>query len=91
MLTYQVLAILLLFGLFSAVTATLLKRFGVAVGKAIFFLVPLFFFCLGFSLRLTEAKPLVDLGYFFTEFSYLFVYTLFAIFLFLGQVKYWKK
>ena len=91
MLTYQILVIFLFFGLFSALTTILLKRFGVGGAKGIFFLVPLFFFCLGFSLRLTEAKALVDTGYFLTEFSYLFVYTLFAIFLFLGQIRYWKK
>jgi len=91
MFAYQILMIFLLFGLFSILTIILLKKFGVGGAKGIFFLVPLFFFCLGFILRLTEAKPLVDTGYFLTEFSYLFIYTLFAIFLFLGQIRYWKK
>jgi len=91
MLTYQILAIFLLLVLFTVLITILLRRFGVASGKGTFFFVPLFFFCLGFILRLTEAKPLVDTGYFFTEFSYLFIYTLFAIFLFLGQIRYWKK
>jgi len=55
------------------------------------FIFPLFIFTLGFSMRLTEIKSMVGLGFFFTDFSFLFVYLLFAIALMLGQLRYWKK
>jgi len=54
-------------------------------------LFPLWLFGLGFSLRLMMDKSLIDLGYFLTDFSTLFVTILFTLFLFLGQLRYWKK
>jgi hypothetical protein len=50
---------------------------------------PILLFAFGFTLRLAQDKELIDLGFFFTEFSFLFTYLLFTVALLLGQVKYW--
>lgn len=42
-------------------------------------------------MRLTDKEGFIDLGFFLTDFSSLFIYTLLATFLLLGQLKYWKK
>ncbi|MBW2988611.1 hypothetical protein DRJ48_01970, partial [Candidatus Woesearchaeota archaeon] len=47
-------------------------------------------FCLGFALRLLPNKHTVDIGFFFTEISYLLVYITFAAGLILGQIRYWR-
>jgi hypothetical protein len=52
---------------------------------------PLAAFSLGFYLRLTGIKEAIDIGFFFTDFSFLFVYILFALAFLLGQMKYWKR
>ncbi|MBI4043289.1 MAG: hypothetical protein HY393_00595 [Candidatus Diapherotrites archaeon] len=70
-------------------TVLLLKRFSAPKSTAIFSLFPLALFGLGFVLRLTAEPALIDIGFFFTEFSYLFIYVLFTLSLVLGQVKYW--
>ncbi len=54
------------------------------------FVIPLFFFIFGFTLRISGYQFLIDLGFLFTEFTTLFVSILFVIFLCLGQIKYWK-
>jgi hypothetical protein len=52
---------------------------------------PLALFSFGFALRLRGEKEVVDLGFFFTDFAFLFTYVLFAAALLLGQIRYWKK
>ena len=47
-------------------------------------------FTIGFALRLSEAKQMVDTGYFLTEISDLATNLLFTVALILGQKKYWK-
>ncbi len=90
-LLYQILVIL------SALVVSLIsldfimKKFVLSFQiKAVLFL-PLLLFVLGFLMRLTEDKAIVDTGFFFTDFSYIFVYLLFALSFLLGQFKYWKK
>jgi hypothetical protein len=58
---------------------------------ALFFIAPLGLFCLGFIFRLSGTTPIINLGYFFTEFAQIFVSVLFGACLILGQVKYWRK
>ena len=53
-------------------------------------ILPLLLFVIGFSMRLSNEKDFIDLGFFFTDFSFLFVYLMFAISFLLGQIKYWK-
>ncbi len=55
------------------------------------FIVPLITFSTGFILRLSKNDFLVDLGYYLTGIAALFVSVTFAVFLFLGQIKYWEK
>ncbi len=79
MFIIQIVIIESLFLLFTYLTVKLLR------------LCPLFIFSIGFIFRLTDNKVLIDLGYYFTEYSFLFIYILFAITFFLGQLRYWKK
>lgn len=90
MFGFQVAVIAGVFLLFSALIIVLLMQFVGKIKSVVFLLFPLFIFSLGFILRLTGKQGLVDLGYFLTEFSVLFVTVLFTLFLFLGQLKYWK-
>ena len=75
---------------FSAVLLKFLMKFKLKKFFIVFFLLPLFLFVIGFLLRLTGDKFLIDIGFFFTDFSFLFAYLLTAIALILGQLKYWK-
>ena len=68
----------------------LLRRFILEKHVVAIIFFPLITFVLGFSLRLAKAQGAVDVGFFFTEFSFLFVYLLFALSFLLGQIKYWK-
>lgn len=81
----------LLLVVFSKLLLNILRDFGVKIKYSWYLLFPLWLFGLGFSLRLTINKSLIDLGYFLTDFSTFFVTVLFTLFLFLGQIKYWKK
>ena len=54
-----------------------------------FLIAPFLIYSLGFCLRLTGKKSLVDLGFFLTDISTAFFTALFVSFLFLGQLKYW--
>ena len=57
----------------------LLKKFSFKkplIGVVMF---PLFMFTLGFALRLSGATELIDRGYYFTDFSFLFIYLVFAL------------
>jgi len=55
---------------------------------------PLYFvlvlFSLGFAFRLSGNNDIVNMGFYFTEMSFLFVNVVFTIALLLGQKKYWK-
>ena len=57
----------------------------------VLFLVPLGQYCFGFALRLSAKNHWVDLGFFLTDYAAVFLTALFSVFLFLGQLKYWKK
>lgn len=81
---------LLLLLFFTALIFNFLKQFKIKRKKALVFICPLLTYALGFYLRVLADKNLVDLGFFFTEFSTLFVTILFTLFLYVGQVKYWK-
>jgi len=86
----QFLIIIFLLLLFSSLVVFLFKKFDRDLKIASFFIVPLVVFSLGFVFRLTAETSMVDLGFFFTDFSELFVSVLFASCLILGQIKYWK-
>lgn len=66
-------------------------KFGVKKRNTLFFLPLLVIFALGYYFRFSETPHLVDMGFFLTDSSYLFVYVLFSFFLMLGQMRYWKR
>ncbi|MBN1792500.1 hypothetical protein JW826_02340 [Candidatus Woesearchaeota archaeon] len=47
-------------------------------------------FTIGFCMRLTGTQETIDLGYYLTDTSYLYINILFTAALILGQKKYWK-
>lgn len=53
--------------------------------------VPIITFGIGFAMRLAKDQQVIDLGFYFTESSVVFIYVLFTAALLLGQIKYWKK
>jgi len=91
MFIVQVLVISLLLIFYSLLIAALFRKFNRDLKIALFFITPLLVFSVGFVFRLSVKPPIVDLGFFLTEFSGLFISILFAICLFLGQLRYWKK
>jgi hypothetical protein len=68
----------------------LMKKFKLRLSLKSLLFFPLVVFVIGFSLRLSESKPVIDTGYFMTEFTYVFIYLIFAMAVLLGQLKYWK-
>ncbi|HUW21333.1 MAG TPA: hypothetical protein VMW41_01560 [Candidatus Bathyarchaeia archaeon] len=90
MLIKTIFAETVVFIISSRLIFSLLRDFKVSRKKAVYFLLPLLVYSAGFSLRLTGDKSLIDLGFFFTDFSTIFVTVLFSLCLYLGQLKYWK-
>jgi cyanate permease len=91
MFTIQILVVAITLVLFSFLISALFKKFGRERKMVAFFVIPLFVFCLGFIFRMSKNQSIVDLGFFLTDFSGLFISTLFATCILLGQLKYWKK
>lgn len=90
MLVRNVLVELILLSFFTILIFSFLKQFGIKSKKAVIFVFPLIIYSLGFYLRMTGDKNLIDLGFFFTELTTVFTTILFSICLYLGQIKYWK-
>ena len=90
MLLRAVFVEVILLGIFVALLNFLLTDFKIKKRRLVVFIFPLLTYVTGFTLRLSGHKELVDLGFFFTEFSTLFVTILFSLCLYLGQIKYWK-
>ncbi len=86
----QVLVILAVFSLALFFLHSFLRAFR-APKTFLLSVFPLALFSFGFALRLRSEKEIVDLGFFFTDFAFLFTYVLFAAALLLGQIRYWKK
>lgn len=86
----QLLVEIIVLTVFSASIIKFLDNFKLKRFYFMLFLLPLLSFIIGFSLRFTGDKFLIDIGFFFTDFSYLFVYLIFAVALILGQLRYWK-
>jgi len=90
MLLRAVFVELILLAIFVALLNLLLADFKVKKRQLLVFIFPLLTYAVGFTLRLSGNKELVDLGFFFTEFSTIFVTILFSLCLYLGQLKYWR-
>jgi len=80
----------ILLGIFIVLLNFLLADFEIKRKKLLVFVLPLLTYAAGFTLRLSDNKELVDLGFFFTEFSTIFVTVLFSLCMYLGQLKYWR-
>jgi len=90
MLLRVVLVELVLLLVFVFLLNLLLTDFKVKKRRLVVFAFPLLTYATGFTLRISGVKELIDLGFFFTEFSTIFVTVLFSLCMYLGQVKYWK-
>ncbi len=90
MLLLQLTTEFLVLAVLTLVLVIILKKFN-RRDLFIYLFIPLFFFTIGFTMRLSGQTPVVDLGFFFTEMSSIWLYLLFVLALLLGQIKYWKK
>lgn len=86
---YLFIVVLSLF--FISLVIKLLKHFGRGGDLIIYFITPLLIYSGGYMLRFSGNKPLINIGYYMTDYSFMFVYTIFAISILLGQLRYWKK
>jgi hypothetical protein len=86
----QIVVIFLIAGILLGSIFYLMRKF--KLSNRFFFLIsiPLILFVIGFILRLSVDKSIVDIGFFFTEINYVFVYAIFATAWLLGQSKYHK-
>lgn len=91
MLTYQILTIIVLLVLYSFVATTFCRRFTKELSLSIMLIFPIIVFSVGYIMRLSGNKPIIDIGYFFTDSSSIFLSALFTGALILGQLKYWKR
>ena len=90
MLLKAILVEVILLSIFVALLNFLLADFKVKKRRFVVFVFPLLAYVVGFTFRLSGNKELIDLGYFFTEFSTIFVTILFSLCMYLGQIKYWR-
>ncbi len=67
------------------------RAFGIKKKYVLTMLFPMFIFTAGFSLRLTGVQKWIDMGFYLTDFTYVYIYILFTASFMLGQIKYWKK
>lgn len=86
----QIILELITLTFFSGLIINFLKKFKQNKTTYILAISPLAAFTTGFTMRLSGIKDWIDIGFFLTEFSYLFVWALFVLCAVLGQLKYWK-
>ena len=91
MLLEYIAAEILIFAITAKLIGDFLKNFNLSEKIIAMLLFPLLLFSFGFALRLSGSKEMIDIGFFFTEFRFLFVYLIFAAALVLGQIKYWHR
>jgi len=91
MFVYQVIVVFALSALYSFLVFLFCRGFTKQLNLPVMLIFPVIVFSTGFILRLSENKPMVDVGYFFTDSSSIFLYALFTGALILGQLKFWKK
>ena len=68
----------------------LIKKFKLGREWMLLTSLPTMLFFVGFMMRLQPEKFISDEGFFFTEISFVVIYTLFTISFLLGQIKYHK-
>jgi len=87
----QVLAIITISAFYAVCLILFFRKFKKEIAIPIVLTMPIIVFALGYSLRLGGNKPAIDLGYFLTDSSYIFIYSLFTSALVIGQIKFWEK
>ena len=87
----QVSVIGTVFGLYSLIIILFFRKFLKDLRFPLILIASFAVYCFGFYLRLTGSKEGIDLGFFLTDFSALFLTALFTASLLLGEIKYWKK
>ncbi len=87
----QVSVIGIVFGLYSLLIILFFRRFSKDLRFPLILITVFAVYSVGFLMRLNGNKEQVDLGFFLTDFSALFLTALFTASLLLGQIKYWKK
>lgn len=88
---FQTGIIVFFFFLYGALILLFFKAFTKSRQLSSLLITPILVFSIGFLMRLSERKEIVDAGFFLTESSVLFVSVIFTGALILGQLKYWKK
>ena len=91
MFVYQIVSIALLSLAYSIFLLLFFGRFKKDKFLPLLLITPIVIFSVGYVFRLTGSKPMVDVGFFFTDSSYIFIYSLFTSALVIGQIKFWKK
>ena len=81
----------LLFIFYGLLVIFLFKRFVDDIKLSLLLVSPLLVYSIGFVMRLSGSTTMIDLGFFFTDFSVVFIYVAFTASLLLGQLRYWKK
>jgi hypothetical protein len=91
MFIYQIIMITSLLTTYGVLIFLFCRIFTKKLNLPFMLVIPIIIFSLGFILRLSEQKSLIDVGYFLTDSSSIFLYALFTGALILGQIKFWKK
>ena len=91
MYLFQILAIGTLTFFYALILKNLFRQFRLKARMTVLFIPVLVIFSVGYILRLNLNLDLINLGFYLTDFTSFFASILFAAFLFLGQLKYWKK
>ncbi len=81
----------IVFGLYSLLIILFFRKFSKDLRFPLILITSFAVYSIGFLMRLMGTKEQVDLGFFLTDFSALFLTALFTASLLLGQIKYWKK
>jgi hypothetical protein len=91
MFIYQILIIISLLTTYGVLIFLFCRIFTKKPNLPLMLIIPVMIFSFGFILRLSEQKSMIDVGYFLTDSSSIFLYALFTGALILGQIKFWKK
>lgn len=91
MFAYQTVIVIGISGLYGYLVFLFCRRFIKGFSLPAILIFPVLIFSAGYIFRLSGIKPMIDTGYFLTDSASIFLSTLFAGALILGQLKFWKK
>lgn len=90
MIIFKIVVIVSVFAIIILAAYRLFRYFNQRI-IAPYVLAPVIMFCLGYGLRFSENKDLIDMGYFLTDISSMLIFLFLAAASFLGQLKYYKE